>query len=97
MTGCKDFCMNSRIHTHHVAESTLSGQGWPCLECLSIWFYMKPGWSFIPLCQAKEVLTKYNNGVCKGHVTQPGLSNQTPDHLLLFLLESYAFSITSAK
>lgn len=58
---------------------------------------MKPGWSFIPLCQAKEVLTKYNSGVSKGQVTQPDLSNRTPDHLLLFLLELYAFSITSAK
>lgn len=37
---------------------------------------MKQGWNFIPLCQAKEFLTKYNSGVCEGHFTQPGLSNR---------------------
>lgn len=77
MSGFKEFCVDSIIHTHHVAESTLSRQGWPLSRVSFRMVSMKQGWSFIPLFQAKEVLTKYSGGVCKGHFTQPGLSNRS--------------------
>lgn len=43
-----EFCMSSRTHMHHTAESPLSRQGWPCVEYLSECCYS--------LGHAKEIL-----------------------------------------